>query len=328
MFASYKSSLLLFGMPRSGTTWIGKVFDSHPRTFYMHEPDSFQMLDGIPLVVERNDYPKYTELFTQCLDSLETIRSVRVVGKLPVFAKDSRSAPGNCFHKYALMTIKAIARAGFELNVPEFNNSRTNDETLVWKSIESLGRLGLALNLLDNVRGMHIVRHPCGYIASVKRGAQEHRFGSEVPASEDYGLFELLLETAVAKRHGLEIEALRQMSDVERLAWRWLIFNESAFNACSVSEQYRLVNYEAVCADPVSHYRALFDFAGLAWSTQTEKFLGHTISSDDSAYYSVVRNPLDAANAWKRQLSECEIGQVEAVVTKSDVGAFRDYEYR
>ena len=31
--------ILLFGMPRSGTTWLGKIFDSHPQVLYRHEPD-------------------------------------------------------------------------------------------------------------------------------------------------------------------------------------------------------------------------------------------------------------------------------------------------
>ena len=313
MLNTYKSSLLLFGMPRSGTTWIGKVFDSHPGTFYMHEPDSYRMLDEIPLVVEPDGYASYSAPFSRAVGALEAIRSVRVVGKLPVFAKDSRSVFGNAVRKTALVAIKAVGRTGLELNVPEFGASSRCGNVFVWKSIESLGRLGLALNVINNARALHIIRHPCGYIASVKRGAEQHRFGSEVPASEDFGLFELLLDTTVPKRHKLDIGTLKEMSNVERLAWRWLIFNESAFNACRANENYRLVNYEAVCADPVGRYRELFDFAGLAWSAQTEKFLGHTISSDDSAYYSVVRNPLDAANAWKRQLTEREIEQIQGV---------------
>jgi hypothetical protein len=34
--------ILVFGLPRSGTTWLGKIFDSHPETLYRHEPDSWQ----------------------------------------------------------------------------------------------------------------------------------------------------------------------------------------------------------------------------------------------------------------------------------------------
>lgn len=32
-----RGCILLFGLPRSGTTWLGKLFDSHPDTLYRHE---------------------------------------------------------------------------------------------------------------------------------------------------------------------------------------------------------------------------------------------------------------------------------------------------
>ena len=37
--ASRSAPILLVGLPRSGTTWVGKIFDSHPSTLYLHEPD-------------------------------------------------------------------------------------------------------------------------------------------------------------------------------------------------------------------------------------------------------------------------------------------------
>jgi hypothetical protein len=37
--------LLLFGMPRSGTTWLAKIIDSHPDIIYRHEPDSREKID-------------------------------------------------------------------------------------------------------------------------------------------------------------------------------------------------------------------------------------------------------------------------------------------
>ena len=31
--------ILLFGAPRSGTSWLGRILDSHPDTLMRHEPD-------------------------------------------------------------------------------------------------------------------------------------------------------------------------------------------------------------------------------------------------------------------------------------------------
>jgi hypothetical protein len=34
-----ESAILILGSPRSGTTWLAKIFDSHPDILYRHEPD-------------------------------------------------------------------------------------------------------------------------------------------------------------------------------------------------------------------------------------------------------------------------------------------------
>ena len=31
--------ILILGAPRSGTTWLAKIIDSHPDVLYRHEPD-------------------------------------------------------------------------------------------------------------------------------------------------------------------------------------------------------------------------------------------------------------------------------------------------
>ena len=41
--------IFLCGMARSGTSWLGKILDSHPDTLYRHEPDIVERLgeDGL-----------------------------------------------------------------------------------------------------------------------------------------------------------------------------------------------------------------------------------------------------------------------------------------
>ena len=36
----FGSRVMLVGSPRSGTTWMAKIIDSHPQVLYRHEPDS------------------------------------------------------------------------------------------------------------------------------------------------------------------------------------------------------------------------------------------------------------------------------------------------
>ena len=50
--------ILIAGMARSGTTWIGKIFDSHRRNLYRHEPDSVLRDAAIPLVAPPEEIPR------------------------------------------------------------------------------------------------------------------------------------------------------------------------------------------------------------------------------------------------------------------------------
>lgn len=47
--------LVVLGSPRSGTTWLGKIFDSHPDVLYLHEPDTIRRNWDIPFLPEGED---------------------------------------------------------------------------------------------------------------------------------------------------------------------------------------------------------------------------------------------------------------------------------
>jgi len=81
------SLILLCGMPRSGTTWIGKIFDSHPDTLYRHEPDSGGTLKPVPLVAPIAEVEKYRSMIAYFVGRLPHVNSARVAGSLPLFPK-------------------------------------------------------------------------------------------------------------------------------------------------------------------------------------------------------------------------------------------------
>ena len=98
-----KRIIFLVGLPRSGTTWIGKIFDSHPDTIYRHEPDSVYRLAGLSMFPESQDEEGTVQLKTYAA-GLSRLNSPRVVGKLPLFRKNYQNILGynilklNIFH--------------------------------------------------------------------------------------------------------------------------------------------------------------------------------------------------------------------------------------
>jgi hypothetical protein len=171
-----------------------------------------------------------------------------------------------------------------------------------------------------NAKGILILRHPCGYIASVLRGEAERKFGGDGATAEDYGIFKLLARTPRAHERGLTLEAFRAMSAIERLAWRWVLYNEKAIDDIGGLPNCTYVLYENVCRHPIAEARRLFEFAGLAWSAQTEDFVVHSTASENSAYYSVFKDPLKAANKWRQELSAGDIDTIMSVVKQSETG--------
>jgi hypothetical protein len=272
------------------------------------------------------DAESYRQLLQQFVAALPETSSARIAGKLPLFPKTYRGPLAFQLRKLLLLGSKALGRVSrAELPLPAMiDRGYSGDAWLVWKSIESLGRLGVIAWLLPDSHAVHILRHPCGYVSSVLRGESQGQLGGDVPSSEDYGLYQLLLQTAEARAHGLTLDGLRALQPVERLAWRWVIYNEKAMNDCSNLPACTRVRYEDLCADPVVCYQALFAATGLPWHDQTEAFVRASTESNSGSYYSVFRNPLEAARSWERQLAPEDIQRVLAITRGSRAGRLYD----
>ena len=78
--------VLLFGMPRSGTTWLGKLFDAQRQTYYLHEPDSVDANINIPLLLDAKT-AESSPLSAQ-LPKWFRNKAEKVIASRPFFAKD------------------------------------------------------------------------------------------------------------------------------------------------------------------------------------------------------------------------------------------------
>ena len=311
--------LLLFGLPRSGTTWLGKIFDSHPRTVYRHEPDTFEPLTDIPLLLDPTTVSRYDARLRDYLEDVANSRNPNVCAKGPIFSKAYRSGVQERLYTLGIFATNVAARFGITLPVtgaPQFVTS----VRLVWKSTESLGRLGALLRVYPDARSVHIMRHPCGVVSSVLRGEATGQF-SGVRTADNFEIFQLLCRTQQAQRRGLTLESFRSMSPVERLAWRWVLFNEKAAEDCLESGRCQTLRYEDLCAAPTAVARRVFDFCDLTWSTQTDEFLQASTNTPRPDYYSVFKDPADSAQRWRCELPPSDIESVRCVMAGSELSA-------
>lgn len=316
--------ILVFGMPRSGTTWIGKLFDSHPDVLYRHEPDSFRPL-SLPLFPGKESAPRYRDELNGFVASLPRMRSPEVVGKQPLFPKSYQSAAALSFYRVCVVAAKAASRIRRHFPcVYRPTGEGSPQVRLVWKSIESPGRLGVCIEALPTTRAIHLLRHPCGYVASLLRGVAAHRFSDGAASTDKMWLLKKLLATPTGQKHGLSVDHLERLSLEERLAWFWILAQEKILADIAGSERVLTVRYEDVCAEPLAMTRRMFDFAGLDWSAQTASFIAASTAVPDGGYYSVFKQPQAAAQRWRSELAPAVIDRILHILRGTSLCRYYD----
>jgi hypothetical protein len=314
-------SIFVFGMPRSGTTWIGKLFDSHPDTLYRHEPDSAQRL-SLPLYPDKQSAQVYRAELQQFLAALPGMRHPKVVGKQPLFPKAYLSASALSAYRASVALAKAAGR--IKRNFPCVYRPTASGYAracVVWKSIESSGRLGVMVDAFPAAHVIHVIRHPAGCVASRLRGEAAGRFDDARPSADDLWRFKVLLATPTGKMHGLTLADVEELTPEERLAWRWVLSQEKIFADIKGCKRVLTVRYEDVCADPAGMTRRMFEFTGLDWSPQTEAFVRASTETTeqptDTDYYSVFKPPQASAERWRSELASDVVDRILAILRRS-----------
>lgn len=313
---------LLFGLPRSGTTWFGKIFDSHPDTLYFHEPDSKQKLIFVPDTSDPEDGPLRHQFLTDYVESFPKIKSSHVNGKLPLFDKSYRFDVIKKLHHTNIVASKGVESL-IELTLPCYSwltSKQIRRAHWVWKSIESTRHLGLILSALPNTRSILITRHPCGQIASAIRGEREIPGFAQIEGSEDRGIFEKLAATNEAKEHGLSMDKFSGMHSMERRAWRWALPYEKAINETKDNNRCLLVRYEDVAKNPQYWAKSMLEFAGLEWSSQTEAFIQQSATQQNDDFYSVYKDSKITSMRWQKELTMGDASMIIDTVAKTIPG--------
>ena len=309
---------LLLGAPRSGTTWLGKILDSHPDVLYRHEPDTVRQTRELPAVCLPEQIPDHQDMARAYLRGLMNVTALPSAGSLPVFPKSyrlrlvgkARAQLINSIH--AADRWKKLRAKAQAFNVPDMISARQAANVhLVLKSIRSRGRAGLLAQALPQARIVFEVRDPMGYVAAMLRGTRHGRFSSRIPAQE-------LLNTAQARKAGLTETAYHQLPVLEQLAWNWCILNQKAIDELAGLGRVKIVHYNDLCTTPVRAARDVFNFLDLPWHAQTDDFIRACLDYEgkDPAFR-LYRNARRSLNRWQGDLRQEDRDRIEAVARKT-----------
>lgn len=131
MIDTYKAIVAIIGMPRSGTSWLGQLFDSSPEVAYRLEPIfSYAFKNAVDEHSNREQYKIFFDGIYRSQDDFMLQTDKRIAGTYPIFRKN---------------------------DVQPF---------LVFKTTRFHNLMDTMLSYFENLKMVCIVRHPCGSICS------------------------------------------------------------------------------------------------------------------------------------------------------------------
>lgn len=291
--------VFLIGAPRSGTTWIAKIFDSSPEVLYRHEPDTVLRDDDVTGIFEPEDYARLAPRAATYMRALIAARDVKSAGSRPHFAKAYRSPAGNLAHA-ALVGSARVAELALGTGVvqhfplPDLVRPGASPVAVV-KTVSSRGRAGLFAHAWPGARFVLLLRDPVSQIGSWLDGMRSGR----MPPDD----FSHCTVTPQARRYGMTREAFERLDIIEQLAWHWALMNEKAHDDLRDVPGTVVLRLRDVVADPEGQVRALFSATGIAWSAQTQNFLQvSTKAPRIERYFQVYRDSRRVLTKWPSRM--------------------------
>lgn len=314
--------LVIIGSGRSGTTWLGKLFDSHPDTVYLHEPDAVLRRPDLPTFPAPEDLERYAGEAAGYLDALKKVRRPGVIGVPPRFAKNYRGAAGGGFHRSTMVMGKAMRRlagrkwAGPPVPLAPRKGARG---LYVMKSVSAVCRAPLWSAADPRLKIIHLIRHIGGRVASLERGMAAGLMNPDPQIDE-------LFELPEAELYPFTKQEIRRRRLIDKLAYSWMVQNDKAAADMEGCPHYRSVIYEDLCKATSRTVMELFGFAGLEPSIETNMFLKtleRQAVDGKAAYHSVMKSPLSSIDRWRRELSPDEQDCIMEIVSHARTAPVR-----
>lgn len=301
--------LFIAGSGRSGTTWLAKLFDSHPDVLYRHEPDTIVRNHDLPFHPSRDDLDQYKEDAARYLERLKAVRAPKTALRPPAFAKTFRSSFGSSLHRLTGLIVKGYDYLGLpgsqHLVVPDFFASGREAEHMVIKSVSSVGRMALFAQADPTAKFIHVLRHPAAVVASTLRAMESGVFRREIFLHSAMNLPE-------AARYPFTLEALERKSQASQLAAAWMIFNDKAAEDMAGSARYQPILYERLCCNLEPLLAELFSFSGIEWRQETTDFIDRlkNAPASEESHFNIMRPPTASLTRWRKSLTQAQIEEI------------------
>jgi hypothetical protein len=299
------SALLIAGVPRSGTTWIGRALGRTQGAVYVNEPDGFRdplafrvmLTHGENPALEPGDAARDVELlWAGALDGGRPAGTIRdrlarlLYERTPLEARRSARAAGRATGRLGLAARLAVPRVLEPDSGPIVVKSVQSALALEWIVDRFRPRVLVVernpFNVLASWSELGYVRNP-RETAAIERYARQ-RWGIDPP---DDGAPHLAMQAFL---FGVLTSALREASDRH--------------------PDWVRTRHEDLCVDSVARFRALCGEVGLAWDGAAEQFL--TASDRDGTPYRTQRRTEDQPDRWRERLGPDQVATIRDTLAR------------
>ena len=292
----------VFSTGRSGSTWLGSIFNTHPLVAYRFEP--FHRLrrsnPKIKQCIEAIKEERFTDAdLPRLYDAL--LPAHPLAEKPPFFQKDNCRTLGRQPAWAVARRLGVFAGAFGRLYTPK------GKPPVVFKEITMESAMASLLKH-TSIPVVYLVRHPCATVDSAVTGQQQ-----KMMPTGRHDVLESLLkkhDPALADRF---VPRLDSMDAVDKTALLWRIEVEQGIAAVQQSDRAMTLIYENLCRDSLGWSRKAFEHVGLEFHSQTQYFLEQLQNLADNgqknrkkdfmnSYFTVMRNPRKTMDRWKTRM--------------------------
>lgn len=298
-----KTNILIISNARSGSSYLGQIFNHHPQVFYIYEPlITFQVTSvrnsslyeqtalGLLRDIFNCRFKQQTE-FLSFMSHMQLNRFSSHAFTSP-YCKNITNAKDNRTTIYCKDLDPLITSLSCSLH--SHTVVKVLAHRLPFLDVDRLQRL-LARDR-DNLKIIHLMRDPRAVIASMDRVGWGWETSAVKMATTNFSHFTNLVQKFCSN-------SIRTL----RLA----LLAESKF-----PDRYKLVRYEDLVKLPLNVSQGLFDFTGIPMSDQVMNYLNSGTQSRDSganhAYGTLRKNASLLIDAWRNQFSIEAVRMVES----------------
>lgn len=265
--------ILVFSLPRSGSSWVGEILGNASNALYLREP-----MTQSNLALNKS---QPAEIYIDPIEPLQT------------------------YQRFADMTFNGIPifHKGIVIYPKQWSLLERKNRRLVIKEVNPLACDWLIQRYKPRV--IFLVRHPVAVALSyLKLGWINTNIKSMFFSNQR--LIRCSLKQWEKHLMSITSDFWERQGAMQGAVLRF------ALESLKTYSDYKIILYEDLCSNPVEIFQGLFDFSSLFWSEETQKLtIERSSGSDKSQPYSTSRSSKNMIDSWREKLSYEELNRLK-----------------